>query len=298
MTGNVATGTLALMQAGTGTGSAKPFWATLPSGSSSALSSLSDVALSTLVNGQVLTYSTVSSVWYNATPSGGSAAPGWTLDAPQYVTIGAENAADDAFGGNDYSAENALDTGGTRFSGATAWAANNQGTSTITVGSGRIVIVPQINSQHHGVEQAVPAGNWRFRALLALQIDSASNTFETSLYVRASGGHMIVSGPSYISATPGVFVDVWNSMSSFSNGRRSPDTKDWRLWPGYGWFAVEYDGTNIIYRASPSGIEGSFSKYYSEAAATFVGTPSHIGLAALSAADTGALVCDRFVRAA
>lgn len=66
-----------------------------------------------------------------------------------------------------------------------------------------------------------------------------------------------------------------------------------------GWLEAEYDGTDMILRASPSGIEGSFTVIYSEAAATYVGTPTHIGLCAYSSSgNPSALAADAWVRVA
>ncbi len=233
-----------------------------------------------------------------STPAGsGTSAPAWVIDDLQKAPA-SPNVADDEFGSSDYAGEVALDTGGTRFTSATAWAWNNQGTSTVTVGGGRLLLSPQADAQQHIVEQAVPGGTWKFRALLTLRLDTQTNTFETGIFVRASGGHMVLFGPTRLSGLYGVLIDKWNSPSSSFVNIRSPAASDYYLWPGNAWFEIEYDATNLIYRCSPTGIEGSFWPLFTEAAATYPGTPSHIGLTALSSADVGALVCDSWRRVA
>lgn len=233
-----------------------------------------------------------------STPSSASATPGWVTDAPQ-TKPASPNAANDYFGGADYPSEAALDTAGSRFTGATGWQWRNQGTSTASVGGGRLLLVPQVNGQHHGVEQAVPGGTWRYQGLITGKVDQLTNTVETVMYVANNAtGRALVGGLVVISTGQlGLHASVWNNLTSWSADRKNPAPYDaCQSWTG--WIEVEYDGTNLIFRSSPTGLPGSFSIFWKETVAGWVVTPTHIGLSCLASSNAAALVCDAWQRAA
>ncbi len=212
---------------------------------------------------------------------GGGSAPAWVTDSPMTPPVSAD-AADDEFGGTFDAGETALDTTGGRNGGSrTAWARRNAGTGTDSIDpKGGLIYLPQVNGQVRGVEQAVPAGNWRIRARISCRADAAiSNSVILGLYgVNNGNGKLIIAGPATIGAgLVGLYSSVWNSVSSFSADRKVPANSD----PCHsysGWLEAEYNGTALIFRYSATGDEGSFSKFVSETVATFLGGLTHIGL--------------------
>lgn len=92
------------------------------------------------------------------------------------------NAADDEF------ESAALDTGGTRRSGATAWAWVNQGTSTATQKYGSIGIAIPTSSGDNArlVVQSLPAGAWTYEAKLRAARWLGVNFMATGLVLRES----------------------------------------------------------------------------------------------------------------
>jgi hypothetical protein len=224
----------------------------------------------------------------------------WSLESPLEPPA-LPNAVDDEFGGPLYPAETALDTAGTRFSGATAWQWRNQGTSTATLTNGRLVLVPQENSQLRGIEQAIPSGSWKIRAKVSARIDlPAGGGVILAMYgVNNANGKLIVGGLASISGVFGIYSSAWNSVSSWSADRHAPGAGD-VVQSASAWIEAEYDGTTLTFRASATGEEGSFSQFASETVASFLGGLTHLGLAGYAdgTPKPAALLCDCWRRVA
>jgi hypothetical protein len=219
----------------------------------------------------------------------------WVLESPNKEASNPDPA-DDEFGGVVYPAETSLDTGGTRRSGATAWQWRNQGTSTATLSGGRLILSPQADSNLHGVEQALPSGNWKFRANVTMAWDALSPTSEGGMYVVNNANSNLVTMEFYNGGNAW-YAQKWNSMTSWNGAITNITTTN--MDPSM-WIEMEYDGTNIIIRYSKTGWENSFATLTSIAKTTWPGaTPTHIGLhASTGSGRTAALIVDRFYRAA
>lgn len=213
---------------------------------------------------------------------GGGSVPDWVTIDPR-TEPASPAAADDEMGGASYPGETALDTGGTRRSGATGWGWRNQGTSAVSGfgTSGAMILTPQLNAQIRGVEQAVPAGSsWKIHTRIACRVDAPiSNSVILGVHAaNNANGKLIIAGFASISGgVPGMYSSRWNSPSSWSGDLKNPSGSD--VVRGYGgWLEIEYNGTTIFFRVSTTGQTGSFGVFASDAVASHLGGLTHIGL--------------------
>jgi hypothetical protein len=190
------------------------------------------------------------------------------------------NAADDEY------AEAALDTTGTRTTGATAWSWYRQGTSTATISGlpGRrfLTLAPQIDGTVRGVLQSAPSGTWRFRTYIS-KLTSASGYAGMFVYDSASNTGIQWALASSNSVT-GYYVWKVNTAGAWQSGADIVTSNVGQLGRHSGYLETEYDGTNLIFRFSNEGDDGTFEQVTSQVATSVIThAPTHVGLASGSA---------------
>lgn len=192
-------------------------------------------------------------------------------DLPSQTGI---NAWDDEFEGS------AIDTTGSRRSGAKAWTWFNQGSSTSTQGRGRQVLEHpgSVGDNVSALLQEAPTAPWVFRAKVLI-----SGTGSAGNYARAgivalnnANGHYYIggqvsSGGHFIAS---YYADNWTA--SHILGGQLP----WSIYvPAY--IELEDDGTDFIVRGSGSGVDGTFRVLATDSSYSSLGAaPTHVGLCA------------------
>lgn len=182
-----------------------------------------------------------------------------------------------------------IDTSGSRFSGATAWAWVNQGTSTAPVRSGSLVVLPQVsvNNSQRIVIMPVTGTTWEYTFKFGannLITNSQSGCFgfynSTSTKLTACG--VFVSG----TATGNSLVQRWStpttSPTTVGTGFCFP-TASAQVVGGTTtscilecYMKAGFDGTNLYWSYSPDGIV--YQVVYTETPAAFIGSCTHIAL--------------------
>ena len=121
---------------------------------------------------------------------GGIGAPGVQgvpgVTNPYNLSVETHTAAVPAFLANDYFESVTLDTGGTRFSGATAWTWLNQATATATMADGHLITsyTSATGTPAAHILQAPPAGSWTIQA--DLQPVLGNNVWSLEVYNSAT----------------------------------------------------------------------------------------------------------------
>lgn len=192
----------------------------------------------------------------------------------------------------------AIDTAGTRFAGATAWAWGNQGTSTATQsGDGSLVFTAQADGNGHGVMQAV-GSVWKYRSRYAFTNPTASAGDNCGLFVYNSANtHSVWVGP--YANNSSILQIKWNSFTSFNSTtfNAMPHGFTYSQLQEPRWYEIRSDGTTITWALSASGAEGSFIDITTEAIATFLSAVTHVGMATSTNSSPASFVtCDLFRR--
>lgn len=238
----------------------------------SATASASPVRLGVGATGYVLTADPAEPTGLKWTSPGSVNTAGWFGKGPD-VPPGTPDAADDEFDGAS------IDTAGTRISGATAWTAQNLGTSTSTQTQSCFLITPELAAGNNlrGYEQPLPGGNWKRRIKVAFVTNNTE--FGAHVWVRNSANSNCESfGLHRLSTSHDIRLYTWDSPSSFTGtivgvqvGSNYPELSV------FIYLELEYDGTNMIYRASYNGV--GYHTYATRTVATFLGAaPTHIGI--------------------
>jgi hypothetical protein len=184
------------------------------------------------------------------------------------------NAADDEFG------TGSLDTAGTRFAGATAWAWNNQGGTAIAPqGYSRLAIVETTSSMNlRIVNQALPAGDWTYECKITGYLLPISNTTFGGMVLRENAtGRCETFAIDGTSAGNALVGSRWNTVSSFTSniGARVISLAVVQS-PGY-YLRISRVGATITMDYSPNRVHWMTYASYAQTA-FFTTAPSHIGL--------------------
>jgi len=143
-----------------------------------------------------------------------------------------------------------LDTSGARFSGATAWTWENQGSATATVGDGRLWLESPSSAtlQIRGIYQPVPSGNWCIRAPINFRNGESTLECCVGMYLRDSGSGNIEShGVGYSGGVLIFWDSKWTNATTFSAFRVSSNFSSSKIFIPI-FFEIEYDGTNYYFR--------------------------------------------------
>lgn len=189
---------------------------------------------------------------------GGYSTPGVpAVAADNYDAVpSTPNLQDDEYGGSAYPTEVALDTAGTRFASAVAWAWVNQGTATIALSKSHLILTaPNAGANIRIIVQSVSgAGTWRYEAKVHYHGPAGSSSIAGMVLRQSSSGLFTLSGPfaqgaGGVLASSSIAVFNYTNPTTFSGTRMSQAiTRQ----PDY--LAIEYDGTNYIWEASVDGI--------------------------------------------
>lgn len=192
-----------------------------------------------------------------------------------------------------------LDTTGSRFSGANAWSSVANG-HTFAVAAGNLIITPaQVSGKIGFAYQTAPAGTWKFTA----KVDFTTTLNEASgvAFVVGAGAagkltsFIILTESGSTAGAMGSAAQRWTNsttlsttvFSSFAStfaalqmaaSQISPQKLVYSpVRPVYA--QMEYDGTNLNFYMSASGVPGTFVKIYTETAAVWLGgAPTIIGI--------------------
>ncbi len=227
----------------------------------------------------------------------GASVPPWVTDHPD-TEPASPNVADDEFGGTGYPSETSLDTGGTRFTSATAWSWVNQGTATAALTGGALLMTALA---HNGndikiIKQTLPVGNWRYRAKITL-VGVYAGSMAGGLVLRESAtGKLMTSGLTIVSSLPVVGAPInYTNPTTFSSTVVFANCGSYTQY-----LEIEYDGTSYIFRASTNGIV--YATWSTQAKASFLTTAGdEIGLMADSNNSSSRdliMVCEWFRRVA
>lgn len=251
--------------------------------------------LSVLVIGTNLTLTEISAgvALLEATGGGGGGASNIT---PDTHPVSADNADD------EFETGSAIDTAGTRFSGATAWAWLNQGGATDAVDSSRGNL--RINGVTgadviRGVVQAAPGTPWRYRAKISV-VTNALDFAHGGLFVYNSGTtEAITFGLQWVSSLNVRTVRYSNLSTAVTqiNISALPGVMGQPV-PLY--LEIANDGTDLVFRVSASGCDGTFQTLSTEPLATHITAVTDIGIYADpgGAGVAPVTVCDWFRREA
>lgn len=238
-------------------------------------------------DGKVLTADSTAALGVSWQPGGsGNVTPDTRPASP--------NAADDEFEGAS------LDTAGTRRSGATPWSIFTIGTNTQALASGSLVLTQAAGGQVWIViSQPAPAAPWRYRAKMAMSVPNSAPVAAIVLYNNTSNklcqmGYWPTAPIVWFNQTGPLPGSTFGS-SVFSGNLSSNIGTPCNLWC---YFEVENDGTNIIFRASMTGVEGSFQEMARQTLATWISSVDRICLSLNTNATGQVGVFDWFRRMA
>lgn len=182
------------------------------------------------------------------------------------------------------------------------WTQQNSPTS-VVLASGSVLIMDASNLTDNigAIEQPI-TGTFKIQAKVQITAGPIDN--RGGIYVRNTGsGKLLVNGIFYSGGTTWYVNRLTNFTTISTNvflgtsggGGEAPSFgRDW-------WYQeIEYDGTDVIFRASLSGVIGTFVEMYREAAATFLGgAPDACGIYAdRGSATLTPLIADWFRRIA
>lgn len=204
----------------------------------SPLDALSDVNAPTPSDGDVLAWNDSAGEWQPTAPSGGGSTP--YISSPEAITANA----------NDNFQGASLDTAGTRFSGATAWAWVNQGgaTATLNANAKRLELkAPSSASANlRLILQAVPSGTWKYRIRGAYVNASLGASTYVGLALRDSGSGKVETFGLGVSGGNIIWAANWSSATAFNATRTTVNPGSPVDWPAF--LEIENDGTNYILR--------------------------------------------------
>lgn len=174
-----------------------------------------------------------------------------------------------------------LDTAGTRFSGANAWSWYQQGSTTFTQSQGSSVMTGDsgdTNDELRYISQAAPTAPWTLRAKMAWGgPNEPENQGARGIVIHNTGnGRYSIIGPGFINAAK---IDVTEGIEGtgvpISRGEIISTRADICH---FKYVELENDGTDLYFRYSGTGIDGSFIELFSRSIAGFMGAVTHIGI--------------------
>lgn len=138
------------------------------------------------------------------------------------------------------------------------WSWFNQGSASLELSRGSLAITlpTEATGNWRGVQQTLPAGNWRFEARIANCNGRPANTVAAGWGLREDAtGKAVRFYRAYNASAPQWAVSSWTSFTAFSSNIYSAnDSATWD-WAGFVYFAMEYDGTNYTFQLSHDGVK-------------------------------------------
>ncbi len=205
--------------------------------------------------------------------------------APFNVTPDTHGTGVPAFVADDEFEGGALDTAGTRFTGAIPWAWLQQNTATAALSLGALALVAQISAGNviNAIVQTLAGSAWRYQAKISFGCLSSGNY--CGLLLRESATDKVISigvfnppGPPNLTIATGTIaagftgVPVNTAISPYFPQMTSAIASP------YVYLEMELAAGTIHYRMSNTGLDGSFVEVYSAAqTTTFTTAPDQIG---------------------
>jgi len=191
----------------------------------------------------------------------------------------------------------AIDTAGTRFSGAAAWSWLNQGASTAIQQRGSLVLTPD-NSTPRGcfLLQPVSGSTWSIQCRLSMFNGGSSHYGGLALRESVSGKLIIFTVYSLTQFLVQALTNAttFNSNVFLGGTWQAAGTSD--SVPVY--LQITFDGTTLSFNQSLTGIPGTFNVLATQAAATFLGAaPTDWGLY-VDNSSTARAIFDKFEQTA
>lgn len=179
----------------------------------------------------------------------------------------------------------------------TSW--NQQTGQTITIANSHLtMITPSIvQNRIFAILQPAPIGNWKFRAKMAF--DCASwDAFGFGLVARRiTGNDRSKFGGSLQYSGHGSYCYYTQNLAGVTFN--SDNIPGYRIESAITYWELEYEGTNLIWRASHSGFY--YTRAYSYPIASWTGIPEFVGISIYPWGDSnvnwgGTMSCDWFRR--
>jgi hypothetical protein len=183
-----------------------------------------------------------------------------------------------------------IDLTGARFAGATPWTWLNQLNATAPVAQGAVVLnggnvaTDSINA----VLQPVAGSTWTYQAKFALNNVAGAAGGAAGLIVQnAANGHLLELGvynPAVGDVEASLIVKRYTnpttvSASEITTGPLPGNTLQARGASAWVYLQMLFDGVNIDYAVSLTGVPGTYQQVYTETAAAFLGAaPTNVGL--------------------
>ena len=177
----------------------------------------------------------------------------------------------------------AIDTAGSRFAGASPWTAFNAVGITAAVSQGSLLLsnVSNSSAMSAGYVQPISGSTWAYQCKVALA--TGSNALQGMMLATSAGatGKLLLFAISNSSGV-GLIVQQLNNATSFSgnayvSGSVNPLLTNTVAYPSV-YLRIDFNGTNLNFSISASGVAGTFGIVHSETPAAFLGTPAFIGL--------------------
>lgn len=249
-------------------------FATGGGGGATTLADLTDVDLTGLADGDALVYDSGSGLWVPAAVAADSLA---NVDPDTHPS--SPNDADDEF-----EFGSGLDTTGARRAGAISWVKTAYGSSasTETISRGSLVSLTTGGDNPVVIRQTIasPTTAWKYRAKITMNRPAGFVNFNQvgmhayrSANTKWSAVHKLYSSGRNVETAKWT-ANTFDSASAYGDiyGGDVP-YRDWL------YFEIEFDNTNLYFRWSATGHDGSFVTLLTEAKSTWLsGDPDQIGL--------------------
>lgn len=176
-----------------------------------------------------------------------------------------------------------IDTAGGRRTGATPWVWFNQNVSQTAVADGSLILTAEASAFYEirMVEQAISGASFRYVTKLVDIISTNADYGYAGMAIRNADGTGIETIHIRASST-GWRLEVcrWAGHDAVWSTEYTSDdftTLGRNAHSGI-WFEIESDGTNIMFKFSDSGVDGTFQTVYTEAINSWIMNVSKIGL--------------------
>lgn len=222
-------------------------------------------------------YKQSSAEWIEYSPSAGGGAANLGRSADSIPEIA--DPADDEF-----EIDGALDTAGTRFSGATAWSWNNQGGATATVTQGHLVL-DSIADGGSGtnlrmVEQPTPSAPWKYRTKVAIApVGVTPLTLQAGIILRNTGNSRLIRMTPFRQAASDHRIAVQRYANETTIDSFPVQITDRTLFPPLVlpiYLEAEFDGATLFFRFSANGV--AFYDAHSEPIGLFMSAVDRVAL--------------------
>lgn len=222
-----------------------------------------------------------------------------TLSLPFNITPASHTDEIPFFAATDYFEEVGLDTGGTRFSGATPWTWYNQGSASAILAQGSLTLqAGGTSSTQNGIGQPTAGSTWSYKAYFQVKqtttlvgagfmVRDIANNKQVQLGVLSNGN--LWWAPMSADVLTTVSTQSWSQGFDGTLSQSIP-----------AWFELAFVAGSFIFSVSRSGVDGSFTPIFTVTlSAAGLTTADIVGLSTI-AGDGGdtALICDSFIRTA